>query len=320
MPNIIHSISKIGQRFLYFLIEDVRLVTYLLIYCLVTILLSILYLVLTPYGHGLGNNAHILDNVTFYDSLYFSVVTVSSLGYGDIVPIGFSKFIASAEVLFGLASLGIIIAKVTSRRLSHHVLRLYSTDAQKKLEEYSISFEQIHESLSQSMKDLGRAYQRTPDGVVQAHDMKNLALSYFRNLLSTFQVKSEGLSVYLSYEAQQGDFFNFAPVEAIRRLANSLDKGLLILGQLVISLSPEARVDILDGSNRQRIAEILDYQRIISNNAVKYTKNDEVKNDFIRITETCNKVPESYFAVPTDIAVAERPDQIIEPSDEPKEP
>jgi len=48
--------------------------------------------------------------------LYFSVTTISSLGYGDLHPTGLLKPLACAEVLLGLLILGVGIAKILSAR------------------------------------------------------------------------------------------------------------------------------------------------------------------------------------------------------------
>jgi hypothetical protein len=53
-------------------------------------------------------------DVHFGDALYFSIVTETTLGYGDIRPVGFSRALASCEVLLGLLLAGVLIAKITS--------------------------------------------------------------------------------------------------------------------------------------------------------------------------------------------------------------
>lgn len=54
------------------------------------------------------------NNVTFGDAVYFSIVTEATLGYGDIRPIGWSRFLACFQVLFGLMLAGVAVAKITS--------------------------------------------------------------------------------------------------------------------------------------------------------------------------------------------------------------
>jgi tetratricopeptide (TPR) repeat protein len=58
----------------------------------------------------------LLTGKSFWQSLYFSVVTFTTLGYGDILPIGTAGQIAViAEVIFGVLSLGLLLATLTRR-------------------------------------------------------------------------------------------------------------------------------------------------------------------------------------------------------------
>lgn len=51
-----------------------------------------------------------------YNAIYFSTITATSVGYGDIVPQGFSKLIAGMESFFALFIFGILVAKPISER------------------------------------------------------------------------------------------------------------------------------------------------------------------------------------------------------------
>ncbi len=128
---------RLLQRAAVFLIEDVSAQLYAMIFVGVVLVCALLY-------HGLCPDDGIVtrDNrVTFWDALYFSLVTVSSLGYGDIFPIGWSRVIACLEVLFGLFTMGIIIAKATSFRLAYHVQRLFSSSIHERLQGFAQEFE-----------------------------------------------------------------------------------------------------------------------------------------------------------------------------------
>ena len=54
------------------------------------------------FGHFTG-----YYNPTLLDCAYFSVVTYSSLGYGDLVPVGSIRFLAGMEALTGLVLIAI---------------------------------------------------------------------------------------------------------------------------------------------------------------------------------------------------------------------
>lgn len=59
-----------------------------------------------------GSNRTITD---CWNCLYFSIITISSLGYGDIQPSGWCRAFACVEVIFGLAYVSIGIGLVISR-------------------------------------------------------------------------------------------------------------------------------------------------------------------------------------------------------------
>lgn len=46
------------------------------------------------------------------DALYFSYTTMTTLGYGDISPLGFCRLVSSTEAIFGYIFLGILSAKI----------------------------------------------------------------------------------------------------------------------------------------------------------------------------------------------------------------
>jgi len=56
---------------------------------------------LNGLGHSVG-----LNYSTFLDCLYFSAATYTSLGFGDLLPVGDLRMLSSAEVLNGLVLIG----------------------------------------------------------------------------------------------------------------------------------------------------------------------------------------------------------------------
>ncbi|MFD2508638.1 potassium channel family protein [Halalkalibacter alkalisediminis] len=77
----------------------------LLVYITVILSFSILYLGLELLGiHVLkegnacvgGSVSHLIEDI-----VYFSAVTLLSVGYGDLVPVGIGRFIAIVQALFG---------------------------------------------------------------------------------------------------------------------------------------------------------------------------------------------------------------------------
>lgn len=55
-------------------------------------------LLLNPtFGHFVGT-----ETITFFDHVYFSAVVFTTLGFGDIIPIGYIRFLVGTEALAGL--------------------------------------------------------------------------------------------------------------------------------------------------------------------------------------------------------------------------
>lgn len=68
-------------------------------------------------------------NATFTSLIYFSVVTITTLGYGDITPIStVARSAAIIEVLFGVFYLGTIISTLIGLRLHQSILEREGLD------------------------------------------------------------------------------------------------------------------------------------------------------------------------------------------------
>jgi potassium channel LctB len=90
------------------------LVSLLSVFLLTIVMFAIIYneQVSDPSSHFIENGEEI-DDLTFSDALYFSTTTITTLGYGDIVPEGVFRYFVMAEVLLGLLYMGTILYFVT---------------------------------------------------------------------------------------------------------------------------------------------------------------------------------------------------------------
>ena len=312
------SVSSRGptlpQRALTYLIEEVSLRVYLLAFAVVVLGCGWLYSFLTAHGHGVNNSP-----LGFLDGVFFSVVTVTSLGYGDLYPVGFSRVIAGAEVLFGLAFMGIMIAKVTSRRLTYHVRRLFVSDAQQRLDDFAERFATMRVPLIEVTRELGDIYQRTPEPRTHGVE-KTEVLVRFRTSIERLHVWALALRKYFSFEVEQDAYFRIVPEDSVRRVGEALEEILYQLGQLIISLPPEAKPEVIDRGSRRSIWEALVALQHIAEMVGAQCPDKETVACFRRVQESCETVRRSHFATPTPDLIPGPPDQDVpEESDTPQE-
>jgi Ion channel len=86
--------------------------------------------------HGLVEAGHPLgaDLNGFVSALYFSFVTATSIGYGDIVPIGVGRVIAVAEAITALLIFGAVVAKFVSHRQEELVSEIHRITFEERLD------------------------------------------------------------------------------------------------------------------------------------------------------------------------------------------
>lgn len=80
------------------------------------LIFGLAYLLAGMVGGGLVEKD--TSSLGFWDCLYFSTVTITTLGYGDITPSGLSRVVASLEAVFGLVFVGYAVAQIVSLRES----------------------------------------------------------------------------------------------------------------------------------------------------------------------------------------------------------
>lgn len=176
---------------------------------------SIYFWLASPYCQGTNN-----PTISFWDSLYFSVITFTTLGYGDLSPVGLGKAIASFEVLSGLGLVALFIGKVASERTSTILLLLYTSEHQRRLREFTNSIISLTESLSSSLDNYD--HEKT----------KKQTKQLVRLIAST--------SSYLSFHSRHGQIANFGNISSFRMLYQAIDEAqLLALNALKIQETKE---------------------------------------------------------------------------------
>ena len=298
------------KRLFVFLIEDVSMLWYISGFVTATILFGIVYAELTPMGHGIGQDFKPLSEVTYLIGVYFSVVTISSLGYGNMHPMGVSMALTSMEVLIGLVMIGIMIAKITSQRLSYHVSRLFSSDAQKRLEDIAEKYEKVLGDLKVFIPGFD-----VPSRTSKSEDRLSEFTSGFRKTIGELRLRCVELHDYIAFEIERGDYFKVAPSSEMERVGKAANEVFFALSQLVRDMSTQARTETLDHHTRQDVSKSVDLLKKVCDMVCDNAISQAVINNFRETRLICGKVPASYFEVPEE----PQPDQVLQYPDEPQE-
>lgn len=92
----------------------------IIIYCIAIIGFGLIYFVLSFYEYALMENV-IKEDYSILTSLakafYFSGLTIFTIGYGDIVPIGFARFVAIVQGMLGVVLPTIFLLKLVHLNL-----------------------------------------------------------------------------------------------------------------------------------------------------------------------------------------------------------
>jgi hypothetical protein len=311
----IASIRAFLRTLLIEMIERVSLTFFLCVYAAVIILLAFIYCLLPP-SEGLvsSNDSHF--SVSFGSALYFSITTVTTLGYGDIIPVGFARVLACFEAFFGLSMLGIILAKITSARLSYHVLRLFGSDAQNRLEAFNLQFDRIAETFSGLTSRIKDNFQETPGKVPPP--TQGAFVVEFAEAIRLFHSRSLNFCRYLATEVKEGFFFSDAPTTSLAQAGDSVCQTIFVLTQALISLSPQARITVLDVKCRRHIKEALNGWQVLSREMAKRADDPDLKKSFEDLEGQCTELSESYFSVPIIMEEPSQPDQLLGAADQPQ--
>lgn len=168
----------------------------LLALCMVLVVFAcaLYFLYATPSGHGLGDHA----STTATECLYFSVVTFSSLGYGDLHPAGFGRLVAVFEVMFGLVLVALLVGKLASERQSGLIRLLYTSDHQRRLAGFAENLSSIEGEIREALRDYD-----------------HIRLAALGDRLNRFL---GGIRQYLRFQSHEGALLEFGNTGALREL------------------------------------------------------------------------------------------------------
>lgn len=169
----------------------------ILVLVFVTLEYSTLYFYFSSEKNGIilrtNDNAPELIN-----AIYFSVLTFTSLGYGEFTPQGYGKLIAVAVLLSGLILVALLIGKIASERQFSISLLLYTSDCQRRLKGFCEDLKRITKELAENIAK--------PNPVLLGNGIEEM-----QNLIET-------INKYVTFHAHQARLAHFGNDSALKAL------------------------------------------------------------------------------------------------------
>lgn len=147
---------------------------YLVLWFALILLFAWLYYLLSFVpGHGSDQIAAVKDPVErFLTALYFSVITGATVGYGDVLPLGFSRGLAALEGILSFVLLAIFVSRIASRKQDAAIgdIHLLARDS---------LFNNFRHGLFIARKDLDAIVEKVESGAtLTERDWKNVRTAF----------------------------------------------------------------------------------------------------------------------------------------------
>jgi hypothetical protein len=148
------TLARVADRYaLTRKVDAASIITLVELILLVALLSALAYFFLSMAGSGIASTTGETAPPTMFDALYFSIVTISTLGYGDLRPVGVGRLVSSLEVISGLVLVAITVSKLASDRTATYVRLLYSSDSERRLKEFQVDISERVRNLRGALRD-----------------------------------------------------------------------------------------------------------------------------------------------------------------------
>ncbi len=147
------------------------------------------------YYHFEGTHSYLFysdtkEHVTnIKDTIYFSFVTATTLGYGDILPVGNFKGLAAFEVVMGLIVLALVTSKLISIKQDILLSEMYEFSFHEKINRLRSSLLLLRKNIGKLIKNIEEHYPN--DEVVYELEVYGTSLQQILMEISSMLTKPE---------------------------------------------------------------------------------------------------------------------------------
>lgn len=250
----------------------------LALWFLSTVAFAIVYWLLSYYApeHAPTALLAISDPLTrFWDAFYFSIITATSTGFGDIVPHGASKALAALESVSDIIVMALFVAKFSASRQEMALEEIHELS-------YDSAFHSIRQGLFIARKDLDRLIEKVSGKEhLSEKDWRNLYISFHQVQIFIKQIPNMYNVDHRSFEL--GIDRELPLLDAVERTMRRATEAVVFFKQAGVSYAGHA------GSVREMV-ELSAHVHKIFPPLMKKTVDEQNQYAFGEILERANEL------------------------------
>ncbi|MGE6529753.1 potassium channel family protein [Pseudomonas sp. NPDC077382] len=213
--------------------------------------------VMTYHGHGMNIDTKSLSPIdSALSAMYFSAVTLTTLGYGDISPLGGGRIVAVLLAITGLTIVAILIGKVSSERQSSLLLLLHTSDVERRISSFT-------EEVNDYMEEI-----TTTSSAVEL-DSLHKNIKGLRSLI-------ESINKYMIFHINQSLFIEIGTNTATKKLLNKFSECHDVIFELQSISINNKKIELAAYSVSKKMSFIED---MLEANSAHKKNRSEIFND-----------------------------------------
>ncbi|MEK6950579.1 MAG: potassium channel family protein [Nanoarchaeota archaeon] len=177
--NLDKTIDEWHQRKVATWIDRVTFIHILVVWASIIVLFGLFYYYFADGTNYLYYNLKQLPVKDILDSIYFSFITATSTGFGDVLPSGVFKIISIVEVVFGLLLLAFVTSKLISIKQDAILNEIYDISFQERIN-------RLRSTLLLFRQHLSRLISKIEDRSIQKREIQEVYvyISQFEDTLN----------------------------------------------------------------------------------------------------------------------------------------
>jgi len=205
-----------------------------LLWAFLAIFFAFLYFFLETYApdHAPTQLSNMPAWQQFFNSLYYSIITATSTGYGDITPRGISKALASIQSISSLFIFAVLVTKLVSQRQELALREVHKLT-------YEDIFHNTRGDLFTIRKDLDAVIDEAKEhGALTDESWENLMIAYqqAQSLLSEIPEFYKGGNMYYIIDPKREQLL----LESVHRTLHRVNKTLDVLSRMGVDWTSHA--------------------------------------------------------------------------------